>query len=132
MSKKYYRYFNENPLKKETSDCAIRAIATATEQSWDDVYNELCKLGFELKTIPNAKEVWEKFVTMKGFVRYPISNKKGSTRPTVLEFTKNHKQGIYILQVANHLTVCKNGIYYDLWDCGQKCLYSYWIKENDK
>jgi hypothetical protein len=128
MAKKYYYYWNENPIKKETSDCVIRALVTATGESWDSIYNELCEIGFELKTIPNTKESWEALLIRKGFVRHSISNKKGSKRPTVLSFTKAHKEGTYILQVANHLTVCKEGAFYDLWDCGDKCLYSYWSK----
>ena len=120
MGTKYFCYKNENPIKKETSDCVIRALVSATGESWDNIYKELCEIGFELKTIPNTKESWETLLKRKGFIRYAISNKKGSKRPTVLEFAKKHKENIYILQVANHLTVCKNGIYYDLWDCGEK------------
>lgn len=130
MAKKYHEYKNENPLKKETSDCVIRALTTATGESWDDIYNQLCKIGFELKVTPTSKESWERLLTQKGFVRYTISNKKGTKRPTVLSFTKEHKEETYILQVANHLTVCKDGIYYDIWDCGDSSLYSYWCLEN--
>ncbi|MBQ2015580.1 MAG: hypothetical protein II207_01100, partial [Clostridia bacterium] len=62
------------------------------------------------------------------FIRHKLSIKKGSKRPTVLSFTKEHKEGTYILSVAHHLTVCKDGKYYDIWDCGESCLYTYWEK----
>lgn len=128
MSNKYYFYKNENPLKKETSDCVIRALVTATDENWDDIYKDLFQIGFEWKVMPNSKDAWEELLIRKGFTRNKISNAKGSKRPTVLGFAKEHKEGIYILQVANHLTVVKNGVYYDIWDCGDKCLYAYWSK----
>jgi len=128
MAKKYYNYKNENPAKKETTDCVIRALATATGESWDNVYKELFEIGFSMKVALTSDEAWKEFLNKRGWVRNKISNKKGSKRPTVLGFTKEHKQGSYILQVANHLTVCKDGIYYDTWDCGECCLYSFYSK----
>lgn len=127
--KKYHLYRNENPAKKETGDCVVRALATATGESWDDVYKELFNIGYELKVMPNNQEAYEAFLISRGFKKNKISNKKGSKRPTVLGFTKEHKTGSHVLQVANHLTVVKDGVYYDLWDCGEKCLYSYWSLE---
>lgn len=125
---KYHKYRNENPKSKEVGDCVVRALATATDNSWDDVYRELCKIGFELKVMPNSDEAYTEYLIANGFERRKISIKKGSKRPTVLSFTKEHKEGLYILRVANHVTVCKEGIYYDTWDCGDSCVYSYWVK----
>ena len=125
---KYHKYKNENPKSKEVGDCVVRALATATENSWDDVYRELCKIGFELKVMPNSDEAYHKYLEDSGFERRKISVKKGSKRPTVLSFTKEHKEGVYVLRVANHVTVSKEGIYYDIWDCGDSCVYSYWEK----
>lgn len=126
MARKYHIYKNENPLKKKTCDCVIRTLASATNNSWDDVYKELCEIGFELKETPTTDNVWKEYLKRKGFIRHAISIKKGSKRPTVLGFTKDHKSGIYVLVVANHLTVCKEGIFYDTWDCGDSAVYSYW------
>lgn len=128
MARKYYQYKNENPAKKEVGDCVVRALATATGNAWDDVYKELFEIGFTLKVMPNSDEAWREYLTRKGFVKNTISNKKGSKRPTVLSFTKEHKEGAFVLQVANHLTVSKDGIFYDIWDCSEKSLYSFWSK----
>lgn len=59
-----------------------------------------------------------------GFTYYGISNKKGSKRPTVDGFAKEHK-GTYLLKVANHV-VAVDGIYYD---SGYKSLYGYYEKK---
>ena len=128
MTNKYHQYRNENPLKQETEDCVVRALVTATGKTWDIVYKELCDLGFELKKMPNSKDTWKEYLNRNSFENHIVSNKKGSKRPTVLGFTKEHKEGIFILSIANHLTVCKDGIYYDIWDCGTKSLYGYWSK----
>ena len=57
-----------------------------------------------------------------------ISNKKGSKRPTVESFTKEHKEGTYFLSVANHAVASVDGYFYDKWDSGDCCLYGYWKK----
>jgi hypothetical protein len=41
----------------------------------------------------------------------------------VLEFSKEHEEGIYVLQVAHHLVTVVNGQYFDTWDCGIKPIY---------
>ena len=131
MAKKYYKYRNENPNSKETGDCVIRTLATAMDKSWDEIFKDLCIIAFELKVMPNSDEAYHKYLEDNGFERQKISVKKGSKRPTVLGFTKEHKEGTYILRVANHLTVCKDGVYYDIWDCGENCIYTYWVKSDN-
>lgn len=66
-----------------------------------------------------------------GFDYQGISNKKGSKRPTVEQFAKEHKNGKYVLSVANHVVGCVDGKYYDTWDSGDCCLYGYYtLREN--
>ena len=36
-----YKYYNNNPFGRHVSDCSVRAIALATQQSWDDIYKLL-------------------------------------------------------------------------------------------
>ena len=117
---------NVNPKDNKASDCVVRAIVTATNEKWEDVYMDLCRLGLEMKDMPNSKPVWKKYLDNRSFTKYSIKVTKGSKRPTVESFTKDHKKGTYILSVANHLTVCKDGNYIDSWDCGNKSLYGYW------
>jgi hypothetical protein len=30
-----YQYYNNNPLGRHVNDCSVRAIALATNQTWD-------------------------------------------------------------------------------------------------
>lgn len=126
--KKYFSYKNINPIKNETSDCVIRALALTLDKSWDEIYKELAKIGFELKVDMSADESWRKLMDNHGWIKNKISNAKGTKRPTVKEFAKNHKEGRYLLQVANHLTTVVDGVCYDIWDCSDKCLYAWYSK----
>lgn len=124
MTKTRNRYYNPNPLKKETGDCVIRALCKATGNSWDDVFNSLVSLAFDEKVMPNNDNVWKKYIKAHGFVYNKF--KRGTDRPTVQEFATKHKKGTYVLSIANHLVTCQDGYYYDIWDCGHKTLYGYW------
>lgn len=126
-------YYNPNPSpdhKKKKAhpvgDCVIRSMCKATEQDWDTVYKEMCELGFELKAMPNDDLTWREYLTRKGFIKHSIKVPKGSKRPTVQGYTKEHKKGTFVLQVANHLVTASDGHYYDVWDCGTCCLYQVW------
>lgn len=121
-------YYNPNPLKKETSDCVVRAMCKAFDKEWDTMYLKLFKLGLELKVMPNSDEAWKEFLKRSNFIQHKVTNKKGSKRPTVESFAKEHKKGTYVLNLANHIVTCKDGHYYDLWDCGEKSLYGFWEK----
>ena len=47
--------FNINPKNKRTKDCVIRAIATATNSSWEYIYRELAELGIKKGLMINEK-----------------------------------------------------------------------------
>jgi len=122
------KYYNPNPKKHEVGDCVVRAMCKAMEKEWDEVYQDLCSLGMELKAMPNDDIVWKKYLLENGFQYHKVSNKKGSKRPRVNEFAKDNKEGTYILRVANHIVTCVDGYYYDLFDAGSSALYGYYEK----
>lgn len=82
----------------------------------------------ELQAMPGERLCYETYLKDNGFKYVGISNKKGSKRPTVESFTKEHKNGIYFLNVANHAVASVDGVYYDTWDSGKCCLYGYLVK----
>ena len=63
-----------------------------------------------------------------GFEYTGVSNKRGTKRPTVSSFAKEHKTGTYIINVANHVVAVVDGIYYDTWDSGDCSVYGYFKK----
>lgn len=57
---------------------------------------------------------------------HPLKVVKGKKRITVEEFAKSHKEGRYILRVSHHVVTVKDGYYWDIWECGDCCVYGYW------
>lgn len=117
---------NENPKKRKASDCVIRAIATATGRSWDEVFMGLSELAFKEKRILNEKATYTKFLTNIGFEKGKIESGRGINRPTVASFARANPRGTYILFCARHLVTIVNGAYYDIFDSGNMSVYTYY------
>jgi len=133
-----YKYYNPNPKarfdkngkpqKWHVCDCVIRAISCATGESWRDVYKTMCHIGEELWCMPNDRKAMDAAMKKYGFVK--VSYKKGTERDLVKDFSIKHSNKIAILNLSGHVVCCKEGHYWDTWDCGNKTAYDYWIKEN--
>lgn len=121
---------NLNPKNRRTGDCVVRAIANATEQRWDDVYNGLCEIGFKTKRMPNSKQTYEKYLTQLGWVKHPQPRTDFGGKFTIMEFLKQFckRYDKVIISCANHLTSADYGELVDIWDCSGKCVGNYWTK----
>ena len=115
-----YQKFNNNPLFNKTGDCVIRAIAEALDKTWVQVYDDLYKIGRSLYVTMNSNECMIEY--LKDYQMTVPKVKKGQSRLKVKDFNS----GTYILCIANHVTVVKNGVLKDLWDCREKVVYRYW------
>lgn len=127
---KGYKYYqpNHKDTKDEYADCVIRSLTKATGKTWLEVFDELVPIAREIQTSLSSKPVYKEFLKRNGFIYKGISNKKGSKRPTVQDFSREY-QGVAVLRVANHLVASEGGQYFDTWDCGGKSLYGYWYKK---
>ena len=119
---------NNNPAGKNAEDCVIRAIATATGKSWNDIYVELMVYGFVEKDFPNENKIWGKYLVDHGFTRKVLPN----TCPfcyTVRDFVRDHPYGIYILADGSHAIAVVDGYYIDAGDSGDRTVMYYFEKE---
>lgn len=127
--KKYYVYYqpNKKDLKDNYGDCTIRSLAKALDISWVEAFDKVvvCERKYQCLIPCMPLDITKKVYSELGFKYTGISNKKGSKRPTVESFTKEHKTGTYILRVSGHLVCVKDGKFYDTWDSGYKPLYGY-------
>ena len=123
-----YKNFNINPIHKRADDCTVRAIATALNERWEDVYTDLCLEGLRFYDMPSSNIVWGSYLKQKGFTRHIIPDAFPQCY-TVEQFAEDHPQGIYILAISGHVVCVKNGDYYDTFDSGQRCPVYYWVKE---
>lgn len=131
MKRFVYYQPNDKDIKDKYGDCTIRALSKALDLDWVSAY---------LKTVPycikyQAPNIFNlpckleaEIMNDLGFNYTGVSNKRGTKRPTVDGFAKDHPKGTYILNVANHEVACVDGKYYDTWDCGHCSLYGYYTK----
>ena len=114
-----YIHANPNPNGMYVEDCVIRAIAIATNRSWDDVFVHLCLQAFVMKNMPSVNKVWGTYLRSIGFVEERLP----ATCPdcyTVRDFALENQNGIYILATGSHVVAVIDGNYYDAWDSGDE------------
>ena len=123
-------YYQPNALdiKDEYGDCSIRSLSKALNISWKEAFNLLVpyELKYQCPFPCMPLKLYKKVYKDLGFNYVGISNKKGSKRPTVNSFTKEHKAGTYILSLSGHFVCVKDGKFYDTRDCGDSHLYGYY------
>lgn len=125
-----FEFNNPNPHDNITGDCVVRAISIATKTNWNTVYKDLCEVGFEVKAMPNSKEAWELYLKRKGFKYVPLKIKRGESRKRVYELAEDLNGKLQAIGViTNHIVAIDDNKYHDIWDCGDRALFGYWIKE---
>ena len=133
MTKRRFQYYqpNKKDLKDQYGDCTIRALSKALGVTWLEAFDKMIPLcrEYQVSNVFGAPSSIERQIVERlGFTYHGISNKRGSRRPTVDSFAKDHPEGTFILNVANHEVACVDGKYYDTWDSGYKSLYGYYEK----
>lgn len=132
MKSKYFKYYqpNKKDLKDKVGDCSIRAFTKALKMEWLEVFDSLYPYAREAQCLFNQKGAYEPFLKDRGWVYIPL---KRDDKQTVTNFVSNHKGGTYILYIkvgfGTHLVTVEDGYFWDTWDCGQKYIYGYYIKE---
>lgn len=122
-----FRFFNPNPLGKNTGDCAVRALCAVAGDSWDSVHRELCERSRDYGDMPSSNEVWGSFLKDRGWKRRFLRNDCPICY-TVEDFCREYPIGTYILGLEGHVVAVIDGAVYDTWDsCGKHPLY-YWQK----
>lgn len=122
-----YKYYNPNPNGKSVGDCVIRGISKVLNQSWDDTFIDICMMGYAMKDMPSANQVWENYLLTKGFQRYLLSDLCPLCY-TVKDFTGEFDSGVYLLATGSHVVAVEDGDYYDAWDSGNEVPVYYWYK----
>lgn len=112
-------YSNPNPCRQEEPDCVVRAIATATGQTWDAVHWDLCILSHSKCTMPSANWLWGLYLKKHGFEKFVLPESCPECI-TVREFAKKYKDGIYVIGTGNHAVAVIGGDYIDTWDSGDE------------
>lgn len=128
-----YVHWHENPAGNNVGDCAIRAIATLTNNSWDNVFNELVKIAKKEKMMPNTNDILKKYLTPKGYIE--IEEKKTVNIKKYFE----DKKGTYLVycypkkhrSYSSHAVFIKDGVIFDTYDSRNYIVSSYFMKLYD-
>lgn len=128
MKRFIYYQPNNKDIKDNYGDCVIRALTRVLNKEWVEVYDDLVPYGREMQCMPNDKQCLERYLADNGFEYEGVSNRKGTKRPTIDSFAREHKEGVYVVRVAHHITAIVDGMYYDTWDSGDNSMYGYWYK----
>lgn len=129
-------FFNPNPnqrYKKDGTpmhwngtDCTVRSLAKAMNWPWIQTYKYLTAIGEELLMTYDDITVLAKAYERLGFQK--MSLPRTGQKPTINQFTKEHKTGTYIISINGHVVCVEGGKIYDTWDCGEWKVRSYYIK----
>lgn len=123
-----FRKENMNPIGAHVGDCTVRAIAKATDKTWEKTYAWLCIYGFFLKDMPSSNRVWGAYLKDSGFSRYKMPD----TCPdcySVEQFIKDNPKGTFLLALESHVVCVKNGDLYDTWDSSEEPVIFVWRKD---
>ena len=137
----YFNYRQMNPKNKNAGDCVVRAISSASNLTWDEVYDKLCSIGKKYKLMPNDDSCYERFLKENGWIRCKQPRKDDNTKYTGKEFCDYLNElagrGIIdstpvIISIGSHhlsmiewntvsgFTIC------DSWDCSDGCVGKFW------
>ena len=124
-----FQYYNANPKNKHTTDCVVRAICTALDQSYNQTVKELSELWMETGLQMSDVKCYGKYLESKGFMKHKQPRKPDNTKYTGKEFVKIF-DGVCVAHLGgNHVVCIKSGKVLDIWDSTEGCIGNYWARE---
>lgn len=124
---------NVNFKNKTTTDCVVRAIATATGKEYKEIAKELFDNYMKTGYAMNDRKNYEKWLEQNGWYKIRQPRKSDNTKYLIGEandYVTIKKNRVVIMRCAHHLTCKVDNELIDIWDCRYKCIGNYWIKEN--
>lgn len=125
--------YNANPKHRKTTDCVIRALCTALGDTWENTYRDLVNYSIRQGLMCSDKRAFDFYLHYKGYTKQKMPKREDNTRYTVKEFIDEiaDTKKTYIISIANHLTVVKDKVLLDTWNCSKKSVGNYWVIENE-
>lgn len=124
-----WKYYNPNPLEKNTGDCAVRALSKALDVPWyvAKIYLDVCSM--ELAEVETSDLVWGRILDIHGFEIETLYCQDGCT----LEgFCQRNPKGTFVVKLPNHVVCVIDGCYFDSWDSGNENPIYCWRKNENK
>ena len=116
-----YKYYNANAHGNFVNDCVIRAISVAENKSWSDTYDDLSRIAKKNGILLDDVNFVEPLLDF----RYDrIETYPGDTVQDIID---DHPEGIYLVTMNGHITVIKDGVVYDTFDCRDRIVRNVWV-----
>lgn len=115
-----FKYYNANPRRRNVDDCTVRAISLATDRSWDETFESLCKFAQIQAIMPNDVTYIDDYLESKFEQVYDFKQNK---KITVGRFADEHPYGTYLITMNGHITCLKNGEIYDTFDPSDRVVW---------
>ena len=135
--------------KGKTGDCVVRSIAIVTNLPYQKIYEDLYIANKEFRISSrtklakrlNQKDDSPRLGTHRVVVKKYLEKIGWNWTPTMFigQGCKVHLKkkelpsGTLIISCSKHITVVKNGVLHDMYDCsrgGTRCVYGYWRKHD--
>ena len=132
---KYYRV-------NEVKDCVTRAIVNATGKDYKEVYDLVNSYAARERKIRGKARSSARNGVKHNTVKQLLKDMGWIWVPTMFIGKgcqvhldeKELPKGTLLVSVSKHLTCVKDGKLYDTYDCtrgGTRCVYGYFVKEED-
>lgn len=122
-----YQYYNNNPLGRHVNDCSVRAIALATDESWDNTYKILSDYARHQGITFSEIEFIDEYLD-KRFQKYCLP--QNSSLFTLKDFLSLSLKGRWLITMANHITCAIDGVCYDTFDPSDRLIWCvYFVKD---
>lgn len=105
-----YKFHNNNALGLFENDCSIRAISTATGNSWNDTYIHLSNIARLNGTMMDDRDFIIDYLDARYDRIYDIPR-------TVGEVAGTYPDNILLITMPGHIVCARYGIVYDSFDC---------------
>ena len=115
-----YKYYNANSQGNFVNDCVIRAIAVAENATWGDTYDDLSRIAKKNGILLDDVDFVEPLLDYR-YDRIPFLN-----NISVGDFVTSHPIGTYLITMKGHITVVRDGILYDTFDCRDRMIKDVW------
>lgn len=124
-----YTYVNVNPKGRETGDCATRALVGVLGIDYAEALKLQVEESLKCYYDPTSKQVMERVLKKYGYVKMKQPRRPDGKKYKVGEIDELVKDGRIFITIANHHTCVVNGVVQDTWDCRDKTIGNYYIKE---
>lgn len=115
-----YKYYNANSQGNFVNDCVIRAISVAENTTWEETYDDLSRIAKKNGILLDDVDFVDPLLDYR-YDRIPLRYNM-----SVRDFIEFYPKGTYLVTMSGHITVIKNGVLYDTFDCRDRKIKDVW------